>query len=327
MRENLPGSNASVMELLHEIQKNNEEGVRKIINDGFNVNSDVSDPSNGNTNPLLFASSLGKKNMVEILIKAGANIDKQNSSGDTALIAASRIGNIEIVKYLIKAGADIDKQNSSGDTALIAASRIGDIEVVKYLINAGADINKQNSSGDTALIAASRIGDIEVFKYLINAEADLNIENTNKQTASMIAGNNQTFFSEIRTLLSKLETTKTQTQAEGPTQYRFPLRSQTLGSQTLTPASDAPIANGNLVLAHRVGPFVKDKVAQLQSSFAKQPPSIKADLVFRSQENDKEGIREGVNQLLQSAQQSPSGALNGGTQSTVSAQLGFVKSI
>ena len=55
--------------------------------------------------------------IVELLIKAGANIDLQDSRGRTALYIASLIGHTGIVELLIKAGANIDLQDSRGRTA------------------------------------------------------------------------------------------------------------------------------------------------------------------------------------------------------------------
>ncbi len=46
---------------------------------------------------------------------------------------------IEIVKLLLNAGADIDKQNNTGNTALIKAAYYNNVEIVELLLNYGAD--------------------------------------------------------------------------------------------------------------------------------------------------------------------------------------------
>ena len=59
------------------------------------------------------------------------------------LINAIRINNLNKVKKLIKAGVDVNYQESS-NTALMWASSYSNIEIVKELIKAGADWNIQN---------------------------------------------------------------------------------------------------------------------------------------------------------------------------------------
>jgi ankyrin repeat protein len=58
--------------------------------------------------------------------------------GDTALIGASWNGHKEVVKLLIEAGADVNAQDNWGHTALKFVSENGYTEVVNLLIEAGA---------------------------------------------------------------------------------------------------------------------------------------------------------------------------------------------
>ena len=46
---------------------------------------------------------------------------------------ASRDGNLERVKELLEKGANIDLQNTNGDTALMMASVYGKVEIVKLI--------------------------------------------------------------------------------------------------------------------------------------------------------------------------------------------------
>ena len=50
---------------------------------------------------------------VDALIRAGADLNKQNQYGSTALIQASWYGYTKIALALVQAGADLDVQNSA----------------------------------------------------------------------------------------------------------------------------------------------------------------------------------------------------------------------
>lgn len=50
--------------------------------------------------------------------------NKKDNNGNTCLHIASRNGALKVVKELISAGADIDEQNSAGETALQLASSV-----------------------------------------------------------------------------------------------------------------------------------------------------------------------------------------------------------
>ncbi len=120
---------------------------------------------------------------LEVLLKAGANLNMENQDGGTALMMAALNGPGKIVEMLIKNGADINNQNKAGTTALMVASLKGNIEVARMLIEKDADINKQNEYGTTALIAAAESGSTAIVNLLIEKGADLNKKNKNGDTA------------------------------------------------------------------------------------------------------------------------------------------------
>ena len=113
---------------------------------------------------LMYASDMGKKDIVDMLIKAGADVNLQNMDEVNALMYASIRNNSIIIDTLIKAGADIDHQNNDGYTALMYASKLGHFKVVEQLLSANANIELENNQGDTALKLAKRHeGIIEMF--------------------------------------------------------------------------------------------------------------------------------------------------------------------
>lgn len=81
-------------------------------------------------------------NLVNKIVKMGANLNlKENSHGKTALIIACEEQNIKAVELLIKAGADINIENNNGDTALTMLSKnlhdiVVKIKMIKLLNDA-----------------------------------------------------------------------------------------------------------------------------------------------------------------------------------------------
>ena len=136
---------------------------------------------------LLLASRYGYTEIVEILVQKGAEVNLQSISGEIALFKASTRGYKEIVEILVQGGADVNLQTTSGETALLAASRSGYKETVRILVQGGADVNLQTTSGETALLAASRSGYKETVRILVQGGADVNLQTTSGETALLVA--------------------------------------------------------------------------------------------------------------------------------------------
>jgi ankyrin repeat protein len=93
-------------------------------------------------------------NIVAFLLENGANInDKEvrDTIDQTPLIVAADGGCKDIVEMLLEAGANIEHRNDQGETALIAAAQNGHKEIVQMLLDAGANVNQENADGETAL--------------------------------------------------------------------------------------------------------------------------------------------------------------------------------
>jgi ankyrin repeat protein len=77
-------------------------------------------------------------NVVELLIKRGANVNAKTDSGFVALFWAARYGHLEVAKLLIAHGADVNAKDRDGMTALRWASTNQHAKVVEFLREAGA---------------------------------------------------------------------------------------------------------------------------------------------------------------------------------------------
>jgi len=113
------------------------------------------------------ASMYGDTKIVEKLLNKGANVNAQNYNGNTALILASSNGRTEIVEMLLKhPKIDVNLNDASGYTALMWASNMGHTEIVVMLLEKGADVNANMELGWTALMMANQNGHTEIVNML-----------------------------------------------------------------------------------------------------------------------------------------------------------------
>ena len=82
-------------------------------------------------------------------IKSMKYLKTYEQTNSLDLIKAVKDNNLEKVKELIKAGANLDLQDSGRNTALIWASYRGYIDIVKELIKAGADWNLKDNDNNS----------------------------------------------------------------------------------------------------------------------------------------------------------------------------------
>lgn len=81
---------------------------------------------------------------LEVLIKAGASVNCQDSFGMRPLAFAIKNNQLQVSSFLLSKGAEVDAQDQNGDTALhIAASR-GNGPAVSLLIQSGANVQLRN---------------------------------------------------------------------------------------------------------------------------------------------------------------------------------------
>ncbi len=102
---------------------------------------------------LFNAAENGQRDMVEsMLSKKGAKVDaKEPTFGMTALHIASARGHKEVVELLISMGSNLEAREETGRTPMHSASFRGQLPVVEVLLAKGAQVNAQTNDGKTAL--------------------------------------------------------------------------------------------------------------------------------------------------------------------------------
>jgi hypothetical protein len=89
--------------------------------------------------------------LVELLIRHGAHVNRPTSTGETPILQAAKGGNKELVDYLIKAGADFTAVDRLGNSAAYYAVLHGQPGLFALFNSKGASIYKENWLGISAV--------------------------------------------------------------------------------------------------------------------------------------------------------------------------------
>ena len=118
------------------------EVVMKLCNNPVvDVNVEITLRWNGHySTPLIEAARGGHEEVIRVLLKARAVVNKTAKQGISPLHLAAKFGHIDVVKLLLESGADPDKASNSGMTALQLALTNGHHDVCKALIQGGARV-------------------------------------------------------------------------------------------------------------------------------------------------------------------------------------------
>ncbi len=125
------------------------------------------------------AASLGKLAHLEALTKQNPGLVRTHSEeGFTALQLAAYLGQKETVNILLKAGAEVNAvaKNPTGYTALTGTVARGHLDIAKTLLAKGANPNHRYEGGLTPLMEAAASGNLEITRLLLAHGADPQIK-------------------------------------------------------------------------------------------------------------------------------------------------------
>uniref|UniRef100_A0A7N9AZ69 Oxysterol-binding protein n=1 Tax=Mastacembelus armatus TaxID=205130 RepID=A0A7N9AZ69_9TELE len=204
-------------QFLHCARNGDLLGIQKLlmskIRDGMqiNINCKGKNKSNLGWTPLHLACYFGHKDVVEELLKAGADVNLPNNIGDTPLHKAAFTGRKEVVMLLlhydacptvINGSAQIPKDVTQNaeirsmleaaerteerklEDKLLEAAREGDLTTLTQLFSRKKppDINCTDLLGNTPLHCAAYRGQKQCALKLLKSGASPNIKNKNGQT-------------------------------------------------------------------------------------------------------------------------------------------------
>jgi ankyrin repeat protein len=171
----------------------------------------------GGLTALLFAARQGALDCVQLLVKAGADVNQASVDGSSPLLVAVQNGYYGIASFLLERGANPNLANNKGWTPLYLAvknrntettaipgpSTDGALEFITTLLDRGANPNLRikndtevhqamtalwlKEAGATPLLRAALSGDLPVVRLLLAHGADPMIPTFDHTTTLMVA--------------------------------------------------------------------------------------------------------------------------------------------
>jgi TonB family protein len=121
------------------------ESVKRLLS----TTKDVDAADSSGWTALMYAAASSHSEPVKLLLAAGANPRHKSFAGDTALMASAISGSFD--DDLVRAGADVNAQNSAGMSSLMILAAKGDADEVASALKTGANGFLKDAKGRTAL--------------------------------------------------------------------------------------------------------------------------------------------------------------------------------
>lgn len=126
--------------------------------------------------PIFYVRSL---NALEQMVKAGADINKKDSSGKTLLSYFIEAKPLSYSKYLTEQGADVNAVEENGWTPVFRAAAGRDISLLEAMKNNGGNFTKQDLAGNFPIYYAQN--EEILLKLLDSAKYNLNAKNKKEE--------------------------------------------------------------------------------------------------------------------------------------------------
>jgi cytohesin len=137
--------------------------------------------------PLHAAITLGKKDLVKLLLDSGADPEKAAGNGKTALHVAVRSRDADTIRLLLARRVPLEARDARGCTPFRDAAAQLAVPIAETLAAAGADVNAADNFGRTALHVAVESYSSDLLEFMLARKADLNAADKQGQTPLHLA--------------------------------------------------------------------------------------------------------------------------------------------
>ena len=128
-----------------------------------------------------------KKEILDLLIQSGAEVNEKNTNDldKSPMHYAARYGQTDIMELLIKAEADLNARDNYLSTPAHIAAANNKPSILDLLQTAGADFTLKNDYNDTPAHWAARNGSKECVDILVRGGADPHAKTTKEELLHM----------------------------------------------------------------------------------------------------------------------------------------------
>lgn len=158
--------------------------LAKALKMGANINFQFKEE--GGLTPLMAASFSGHVDVVEILLKAGADTSIRGPLGGQAIHLAVGQCREKVVEKLLAAKVKLDTTDK-GLTPLMMGMTENCAGTISLLLSAGDPVNAAQRDGWTPLMHAAAVGSPKVISLLLKAGANREQKNAEGETAADVA--------------------------------------------------------------------------------------------------------------------------------------------
>ncbi len=162
-------NNEQLTPLIWATRQENKDIVDLLLEHGANV--DATDVNRKTA--LHWAADHGFKTIAETLLAHKAEVDAREKDDVTPLRMAAQKGFKSIAEILVAHGADVNSRDNNRVTPLQSAASVGNRAIVEWLLANKADVNAADSGGWTPLTAAIRFGKLDIARMLLAHGADV----------------------------------------------------------------------------------------------------------------------------------------------------------
>ena len=143
----------------YDIEKGNNDKVIKLLSELDIDSSDIYLRT-----PLIWAAFYNNTELLDWLIKNGANIDHQDRNGYSALHFAGQQNSFDSAKLLLDNGANINLKDKHGNPPIWTAifNSKGDYKLVRLYVLMGADLDNENKHNMTSRKLAETIAGFDL---------------------------------------------------------------------------------------------------------------------------------------------------------------------
>lgn len=163
-------TNTDITPLILACQKSSKKVIKALHECGVDFNK----PNLKGLRPA--AAITGSMEILELLAKYGANLNRMNNEEISPLEAAIEAHNAAAWVPVFKAyHVNLNEPNSIGNTPLLTAVKNNDLPCVKALLTAGVDLNGPDKLGNTPLYYATQNNYLDCLRALLTAGANVNV--------------------------------------------------------------------------------------------------------------------------------------------------------
>lgn len=167
--------------------------------------------------PLHFACLRGHRDLADLLLQRGADIDARGNARATPLDDACFKGHKDVVELLLSRGANTQVLDKDLWSPIRTAVGYQHLDIVEILLNENpAKINEGDKHGETPLHVASGKGFVDIMNLLLERGADIDKPDNDRETPLHSACRNGWERSARLLLKEKAKTDRTDNQGETP---------------------------------------------------------------------------------------------------------------